>query len=131
MEQNETILSPTEEIPNEYGQRIELFFKQMSYNNDQKAMFHLGRMLNAVAYIQKDKNKNVLEKVNFSGLDKSDILRLRNSLMEKAQQYNKVDKVIFSDANFSEHFNYNNWKMKPEESVFFLLSGYSFGLIKN
>lgn len=131
MEQNEMILIPTEEIPNDYGQRIEFFFKQMNYSSDQKAMFHLGRMLNAVAYIQKDKNKNVLEKVNFSGLDKSDILRLRNSLMEKAQQYNKVDKVIFSDANFSEHFNYNNWKMKPEESVFFLLSGYSFGLIKN
>lgn len=131
MEQNEMILTPTENIPNEYGQKIELFFKQMNYNSDQKAMFHLGRTLNAVAYIQKDKNKNVLEKVNFSGLDKSDILRLRNSLMEKAQQYNKVDKVIFSDANFSEHFNYNNWKMKPEESVFFLLSGYSFGLIKN
>ena len=74
----------------------------MNYSSDQKAMFHLGRMLNAVAYIQKDKNKNVLEKVNFSGLDKSDILRLRNSLMEKAQQYNKVEKVIFSDANFSD-----------------------------
>jgi CRISPR-associated protein Csh1 len=131
MEQNEIILTPSEEIPHEYGQRIELFFKQMNYNGDQKAMFHLGRMLNTVAYIQKDKNKNVLEKVNFSGLDKSDILRLRNSLIEKAQQYNKVDKVIFSDANFSEHFNYNNWKMKPEEAVFFLLSGYSFGLIKN
>lgn len=131
MEHNEAILTSTEEIPSEYGQRIDLFFKQMNYSSDQKAMFHLGRMLNAVAYIQKDKNKNVLEKVNFSGLDKSDILRLRNSLMEKAQQYNKVDKVIFSDANFSEHFNYNNWKMKPEESVFFLLSGYSFGLIKN
>jgi CRISPR-associated protein Csh1 len=64
-------------------------------------------------------------------MDKSDILRLRNSLIEKAHQYNKVDKVVFSDAHFSEFFNYNNWKMKPEESVFFLLSGYSFGLIKN
>ena len=131
MEQNEMNLIPSEEIPNEYGQRIELYFKQMNYSSDQKAMFHLGRMLKSVAYIQKEKNKNVLEKVNFSGLDKSDILRLRNSLMEKAQQYNKVEKVIFSDANFAEHFNYNNWKMKPEESVFFLLSGYSFGLIKN
>ncbi|HEY8690022.1 MAG TPA: TM1802 family CRISPR-associated protein [Chitinophagaceae bacterium] len=131
MEQNETTLLPTEILPNEYGQRIDLFFKQMDYNSDQKAMFYLGRMLNAVAYLQKDKNKTVLEKVNFSGMDKSDILRLRNSLIEKAQQYNKVDKVLFPDANFSEFFNFNTWTMKPEESVFFLLSGYSFGLIKN
>lgn len=131
MEQNETSLIQNEEQPNEYKQKIDQFFKQMGYNADQKAMFHLGRMLNAVAYLQKDKNKTVLEKVNFSGMDRSDILRLRNSLIEKAQQYNKVDKVVFSDANFSEFFNYNSWKMKPEESVFFLLSGYSFGLIKN
>ena len=131
MERNEITLVATQEVPNEYRERIELFFTQMDYNTDQKAMFYLGRILSSVAYLQKDKNKTVLEKVNFSGIDKSDILRLRNSLIEKAQQYNKIDKVIFSDANFSEFFNYNNWRMKPEESVFFLLSGYSFGLIKN
>lgn len=130
MEQNETIIQEITET-NEYQQKIGAFFTKMSYNADQKAMFYLGRMLNSVAYIQKDKNKNVLEKVNFSGMDKTDILRLRNSLIEKAKQYNEVSKVIFSDAEFSACFNFNDWKMKSEESVFFLLSGYSFGIIKS
>ena len=132
MEENETIIEESPETgTNEYQKKIDSFFNKMSYSADQKAMFYLGKMLSSVAYIQKDKNKNVLEKVNFSGMDKTDILRLRNSLIEKAKQYNEVSKVIFSDAEFSAYFNFNDWKMKPEESVFFLLSGYSFGIIKS
>lgn len=132
MEENE-IIAPeiSEETINEYQQKINTFFQQMSYKADQKAMFYLGRMLSSVAYIQKDKSKNVLEKVNFSGMDKAQILRLRNSLMEKAKQYKEVSKVIFSDSEFNSHFDFNNWTMKPEEAVFFILSGYSFGIIKS
>lgn len=126
---------PVKQIPeNEslvYSQKIQSFLEKMNYNTDQKAMFYLGRMLSRVAYIQKDKNKTVLEKVNFSGMKPSDILRLRNSLMEKANQYKEVSKVIFSDAEFVEHFDYQNWTMNPEEAVFFLLSGYSFGITKS
>ena len=132
MEEKETI---TNEVPetgiSEFQQKINTFFTKMDFNADQRAMFYLGRMLSSVAYIQKDKSKNVLEKVNFSGMDRTDILRLRNSLIEKAKQYSEVSKVIFSDAEFSASFNFNDWKMKPEESVFFLLSGYSFGIIKS
>ncbi|NBB31231.1 TM1802 family CRISPR-associated protein [Cellulophaga sp. BC115SP] len=121
----------SEDSTNEYQQKINTFFQQMSYRADQKAMFYLGRMLSSVAYIQKDKSKNVLEKVNFSGMDKAQILRLRNSLMEKAKQYKEVSKVIFADSEFNSYFDFNNWNMKPEEAVFFILSGYSFGIVKS
>lgn len=132
MEENEIVAQETsEEAINEYQQKINAFFQQMSYKADQKAMFYLGRMLSSVAYIQKDKSKNVLEKVNFSGMDKSQILRLRNSLIEKAKQYKEVSKVIFADAEFNGYFDFNGWTMKPEEAVFFILSGYSFGIVKS
>lgn len=132
MEENEIVTPETsEETLNEYQQKINAFFQQMSYKPDQKAMFYLGRMLHSVAYIQKDKSKNVLEKVNFSGMDKSQILRLRNGLIEKAKQYKEISKVIFSDSEFNSYFDFNNWNMKPEEAVFFILSGYSFGIIKS
>lgn len=121
----------SEDSTNEYQQKINTFFQQMSYRADQKAMFYLGRMLSSVAYIQKDKSKNVLEKVNFSGMDKAQILRLRNSLIEKAKQYKEVSKVIFADSEFNNYFDFNNWNMKPEEAVFFILSGYSFGIVKS
>jgi len=128
-EENDLELIPLEETaPTDFGQRIEQFFQQMQYTSAQKAMFYLGRMLSTVAYIQKDKKKNVLEKVNFNGMDKNEIQRLRNSLIEKAKQYSKVNKVIFTDGQFTQYFDFNGWQMPEQEAVFFLLSGYSFGI---
>lgn len=128
-EENELELVPLEETaPTEFGQKIELFFEQMKYSDAQKAMFYLGRMLSSVAYIQKDKKKTVLEKVNFNGMDKKDIQRLRLGLMEKAEQYKEIGKVIFNDSLFTKYFDFNNWNMSEQEAVFFLLSGYSFGI---
>ena len=113
---------------NKYDNAIQEFFIEMELNQEQKAMFYLGRMLNSVEYIQKGKNKTVIQKVNFNGMDKDDIQRLRVSLIEKAKQYNSVGKVIFTDNDFGKHFKFNNWKMNPQEAVFFLLTGYSFGI---
>jgi CRISPR-associated protein Csh1 len=61
-------------------------------------------------------------------MDRDDIQRLRISLVEKAKQYGKVGKVVFTDSKFGELFDFNNWKMDPQEAVFFLLTGYSFGM---
>lgn len=118
----------------EYQQKIDNFFTQMNYIHYQKALFYLGRMLSSVAYIQKDKKKTVLDKLNFNGMEKTDILRLRNALMEKAKQYNEVDKVIFNDSRFNEYFDFNRWAddnnktVNPNEALFFILTGYSFGI---
>ena len=132
MEQNEAIdleVPSLEEITSQsFEQKIEVFFEQMKYTNAQKAMFYLGRMLSIVAYIQKDKKKTVLEKVNFNGMDKKEIQRLRLSLVEKAKQYSEIGKVIHSDGLFAKFFDFNGWNMPEQEAVFFLLSGYSFGI---
>lgn len=117
-----------ENSKNDYEKAILDFFNEMKLTQDQKAMFYLGRMLNRVEYIQKGKNKTVIQKVNFNGMDKDDIQRLRLGLMEKAKQYNAMGKVIFTDNKFGEHFNFNQWDLNPKEAVFFLLTGYSFGI---
>ncbi len=120
----------TEEIGSDYEKRIDDFFVRMKFTRSQKAMFYLGRMLNAVAFLQKDKNKTVIDKVNYRGMDKDDIIRLRKDLFEKAKQYSKPEKIVYSDSHFGQHFDFNSWNMSPEESVFFLLTGYSFGIVK-
>ncbi len=125
MEENNTTETKTD---NKYEQAIQDFFNEMNLNQEQKAMFYLGRILNAVEYIQKGKNKTVIQKVNFNGMDKDDIQRLRISLLEKAKQYNSIGKVIFTDNEFGKHFDFNNWRMNQQEAVFFLLTGYSFGI---
>jgi CRISPR-associated protein Csh1 len=123
-EQNQT--SKTSE--NKYDKAETEFFNKMNLNQDQQAMFYLGRMLSVVEYIQKGKNKTVIQKVNFNGMDQDDIQRLRVDLIEKAKQYNAVNKVIFNDNKFGSLFNFNSWTMNSKEAVFHLLTGYSFGV---
>ena len=127
-QEHETV--PAEEAVNNFEQKIEHFFKRMDFNHQQKAMFFLGRMLNAVAYLQQGKNKTVIDKVNYNGMDRDDIVRLRVDLFEKAKQYGKPEKVVFSDSHFGQHFNFEHWAMNPQEAVFFILTGFSFGIVK-
>lgn len=112
---------------NKYETAINNLFTTFNYTNDQKALFYLGRMLNSVNYIQKDKNKTVIDKVNYNGMEKDDIVRLRIGLIEKAKQYGKVNYVVFDDAKFAKFFNYNDWSLDSKEALFFILTGFSFG----
>jgi len=121
---------PAEEAFNDFDQKIGSFFEKMKLSDQQQAMFYLGRMLNAVVYLQKDKNKTVLDKLNYNGMDKDSIVRLRIDLFEKAKQYNKVNKVVFHDGHFSQLFDFESWNMNPQEALFFILTGYSFGIVK-
>ncbi len=124
------LIAPPEENELKIEERIDNFFTRMDFTAQQKAMFFLGRMLNSVNYLQKDKKKTVIEKVNYNGMEKDDIVRLRKDLFEKAKQYSATPKIIFSDAQFGQYFDFNNWNMSPQEAVFFILTGYSFGVVK-
>jgi len=130
MEPEEQKFEPVESSGEQYAQIIQNFFQTMAYNQNQKAMFYLGRMLNTVAYIQKDKKKTVIEKVDFNGMNRDKIVRLRLGLFEKAKQYRKSFRIVFSDTLFAENFDFENWNMDPNEAVFFLLTGFSFGAKK-
>lgn len=135
MEENNELLQPIEEVANDYGKRIESFFAKMGYTEVQKALFYLGRVLSQVAYAQYNKNhqsKPVLNKINYNGMDKDAIIRLRLDLAEKARQYNIVNKVEFNFSKFTSLFNPNDSSkfLSPEENVFYILSGYSFGMAK-
>jgi CRISPR-associated protein Csh1 len=117
--------------------KIDAFFLRMNYSNPQQAMFYLGRILDAVARKQAEKSyesKPVLNKINFNGLDVNAIRRLKGDLFEKTLQYREIHdncKPLF--GRFDSLFEYNHaesksWSMKPEESLFYLLSGYSFNV---
>ena len=123
-EQVETLIELSE-----YQKKVEAFFDKMLYNDSQKALFYLGRVLNTVAYEQYRKgyeSKPVLNKLNYNGMDKDDITRLRRDLAEKTQQFklHRFTEPLFN--RFTPLFNYNNWSVRPDEALFFILSGYSF-----
>ena len=110
-------------------QKIERFFAKMEYTSSQKAMFYLGRAVNSVAIEQYKKgyeSKPVLAKLNYNGMQKSEIVRLKNDLYDKMRQFKLHSYMEPIFKKFTEHFNENQWSMKPDEALFYILSGYSF-----
>ncbi|TVR13523.1 MAG: hypothetical protein EA391_14060, partial [Balneolaceae bacterium] len=98
--EEQTQTTTAKELAKEHEKQIQDFFNKMNFNGQQKALFFLGRMLNSVVYLQKDKNKTVIDKINYNGMDRDDIVRLRIDLFEKAKQYNSTEKVVFDDSHF-------------------------------
>ncbi len=115
----------------------EEWFNKMGYTDDQKAMFYLGRLLDTIAYAQTKQghaSKPVLNKLNYNGMDKDAIIRLAEDLFEKIRQYARQLSLSFAEYNyamFNKFFNPNNWKISPQEALFYILSGYSYGRIVN
>jgi CRISPR-associated protein Csh1 len=59
-------------------------------------------------------------------MDRDDIRRLHRDLVEKTQQYSIHRLTESTLSRFMMLFNHENWTMKPDEALFFILSGYSF-----
>ena len=118
----------------DYKQKIKAFFDKMEYSEAEKALFYLGRILDAVGKAQYDanhKSKPVLNKINFNGMDASAIIRLSLDLREKSRQYNIHNYTDWDFGRFTERFNEKDWPLSKEQNVFYLMAGYSFGLTKS
>lgn len=134
IEMEESNTKTPAETGKRYDDAIQVFFDKMNITNDQqRAMFYLGRILNRVEWIQIEKKikKTVIHLVNFNGLDKDHIERLYEDLFSKAKQHSRVGDIKFISGQFHSYFKYTDWKMNSKEALFFLLSGYSFQVKKD
>lgn len=115
-------------------QEVTAFLNAMDYTQDQRALFFLGRVLSQVVYEQTGKKghkKNALDKLNFNGMDRQSIYRFANELFESGRHYNATDQIKWDWGRFSRAFDLNNWSMDPQEALFYILSGYSYGIKPN
>ncbi|MFA0960316.1 TM1802 family CRISPR-associated protein [Roseivirga sp. BDSF3-8] len=130
METDNTIEKEPEE--KDYYQRIDTFMERVGYEQSaQRALFFLGIALKKVADKQKEKGyskKPVLNKVNFNGMDRSQIIRLHNDLREKVQQYSIHKSTEGLLSRFQQHFQAReeDWRLSPQETIFYLFAGYSY-----
>lgn len=111
---------------------IKKYIEEIGYNEQETAMFLLGYLIGEIGNVQYRKteegNKPILNKLNFNGLDKSKIIRLTKDVFnklnqEKIRQYNEV---TFFDMKRLIDKNIDNWKLNKDESLFYVLSGYSY-----
>lgn len=126
MEENEKPL--TESV--ESTDKLQQFFIDMGYSPQQQALYWLGRIINKVGTAQYKKGhqqKPVLNKINYNGMDHSKIQRLYVDAFELSTQYKIVNEINYYSKMFSQVFPAEEklWALTPQESVFYILSGFS------
>ncbi|CEP68812.1 CRISPR-associated protein TM1802 [Moorella glycerini] len=114
-------------------QNMKSFLQEMGYNGAQAAMFLLGYLIEQVGWSQAQhghENKPVLEKINYQGMSLARLQHLANVVFNLLHQY-KI--LTFNERLYAEMKKVmdqyvNSWPLSPEENVFYLLSGYSYGV---
>lgn len=96
-----------------------------------RALFFLGYLLSQIAAKQRKKGLKdaILNKIQFKGMNKNQILRLFNEVIDYLRIYELwYGNNIKLSGKISEIFDKNlqNWRLSPEENVYFILSGYAF-----
>jgi len=115
---------------------VKNFLKEAKYSEDMISLFLLGQLIGEVGkkqYDKGDKKKSILNKINFQGMDVNKLIRLFNDVYEKMKQYKVLSAETEKIYGISkELFDKNkiNWKLTPQENVFYILSGYSFTTYK-
>jgi CRISPR-associated protein Csh1 len=106
------------------------YIKTCSFDEKETALFLLGIVIAKIGSIQYTsyKYKPILEKVNFSGMNKEKLIILYNEVLEKMKQleiYGNYE-VIYSLSKQLFDKNFKNWDLKSYENTYFILSGYAF-----
>jgi len=119
----------SQEAP-ESSDKLQRFFINMGYSHQQQALYWLGRIINKVGtaqYKKGHKQKPVLNKINYNGMDYSKIQRLYVDVFELTTQYKIVNEINYYSKMFSHGFPADErlWILSPQESVFYILSGFS------
>ncbi|MCK4664839.1 MAG: hypothetical protein KAT68_18350 [Bacteroidales bacterium] len=118
------------------SEEIEKFLSENKFNEQQKALFYLGILINKVAkaqVIKKHYNKPILNKISYQGMNFNDLKRLYVDVFEKLHQYSKelsydYEEIDNVNSLCKKYFDKNDtkWKLTEFANVFYLLSGFAY-----
>lgn len=112
---------------------MEEFLEQQGFLPEARALFYLGALVNRVAWKQSGKGhktKPVLNKINYQGMSKRDILRLYEDVLDLIRHY--FEGLPLYIGQYMERFhNYfgtleMTWPLNEQENVFYIMSGYAY-----
>lgn len=114
--------------------KIEEFLDGQDFSKEARALFYLGALINrvAVAQLQKEhKTKPILKKINYQGMNKREVYRLYNDVIEKLRQYDKM--TLYVEALMNKFHEYAEkkiidgiWPLSEQANVFYIMSGYAY-----
>ena len=118
----------SEILKNEYQEFFNTHSDVYSQNAYRQGLFLLGTVISKIIYVQKEKSSNFLKKLNFDGMPVRRIPVLINHVKEFEEIYRKK---IFQEkgiwGNIMDRLQgIESSGLKPDEVVFYILSGISF-----
>lgn len=127
----DVINTPSDKV-NSSIMKIEEFLDNQGFNNDARALFYLGILVNRVALAQmkkEHKTKPILKKIQFQGMNEKDVFRLYQDTVEKLRQYDRM--TLFSEAVMNRfHYFYGTLgkdrSLNDQANVFYIMAGYSY-----
>lgn len=120
----------------EFLDKASAFIKTVGYQDVHTGLFYVGVLCGNLENTQyrKLKSSPILDKISFRGMDRSDLVRFYNGLMESLKQYNifslpNIQQIAFlAHLNLDKYLHLDNWgnAIRDEEIPFYILSGISF-----
>jgi CRISPR-associated protein Csh1 len=89
-------------------------------------LFLLGTVINSIIYAQRDKSSTFMKKVNLSGIPVRRVNRLVGEVRNFASIYDVYEEKGIWGNIMDRLQGIENSDMKPEEVVFYILTGISF-----
>ena len=97
-----------------------------------RGLFFLGYIIAQIGAKQRRKrvNETILDKIQFRGMNKDQILRLFNQVFDymriyELREFPENNEIMGEITSIFDNY-LNKWNLSPEESVYFILSGYTF-----
>lgn len=116
------------------------YIKAMNYDEEQTALFLLGYLVGEVGNAQGKRlsgKKPILNKLNYSGVDRQKLIRLSNDIHNKLNQEKSGDKPlrVYNESVYFEFKrlfdkNIDSWTLNKNENLYYILSGYSYASVK-
>lgn len=112
-------------------QNIKDYITTMGFGEQEAALFLMGILIGEIGnsqYKRTDGQKPILNKLNFNGIDKAKIKRLKNEILNKLTQekIRNYNEMTYSQMSMLLDANINNWKLNKDENLFYILSGYAY-----
>ncbi|WP_158005844.1 TM1802 family CRISPR-associated protein [Fervidobacterium thailandense] len=114
------------------GDDVKQYVETLKLNEQELGLFLLGMLVSFVAKEQAKKGdgkKVILEKINYYGMPLTKVLSFANEIFEKLIQYkvlNSYTELIHSLAKSYLDKNLKDWKLTPQENVYWIKSGYAY-----
>ena len=97
-----------------------------------EGLFFLGYIIAQIASKQREKGlkDTILDKLQFRGMNKDQVMRLYNQVFDYMRIYDlqrfSENSEILGRITLIFDRSFSKWNLSPEETVYFILSGYAF-----